>query len=57
MEYLQLSRADASSHRWVELPNCSGATGEVPLEPDNENGGAPLNATWATCKPATAPGA
>lgn len=35
-----------SEKKWVELPNCTGAAGEVPLYLNREN------ATWATCKKA-----
>ena len=39
-----------SAKNWVELPDCSGASGEVPLQEDYEFGHSPLNASWATCK-------
>ena len=48
MEYVQLDRDTQS--KWVELPDCTGASGEVPLQEDYEFGHSPLNASWATCK-------
>ena len=50
MEYLQLSTLRDSQAKWVELPDCTGASGEVPLQEDYEFGHSPLNASWATCK-------
>ena len=50
MMFLQLSRNDSSKSRWVELPDCTGASGELPLTEDLEFGHSPLNASSATCK-------
>ena len=50
MDFLQLERSDSSEKKWVELPDCAGASGEVPLQEDYEFGHSPLNASWATCK-------
>ena len=55
-ELLQLSREDSSKTQWVELPDCSGASGEIPLVDDVEFGHSPLNASSATCKTRPAAG-
>jgi len=49
-----LNRNDSSKRGWVELPDCTGASGEIKLEEDLEFGHSPINASSATCKPRTA---
>jgi len=45
-----LNRSENDKSRWVELPDCSGASGGIKLEEDLAFGHSPLNASSATCK-------
>ena len=49
-DFIQLNRSENDKSRWVELPDCSGASGEIKLEEDLAFGHSPLNASSATCK-------
>ena len=52
--FAHITREENSRRGWVELPDCTGASGEVVLEEDLEFGHSPINASSATCKPRAA---